>query len=119
LGGGILLVYLSLFSWTHHELGKNWTGLLEIYKDHDLVVTVPYRLVRHPMYSAFFLSGIGVLFLSANWLISGLYLLAVSAMYYDRVLPEEAMMTERFGDAYREYMCRTGRLFPGLRKPSQ
>jgi len=33
-------------------------------------------------------------------------------LYLVRVGPEEQMMIDRFGDEYREYMERTGRLFP-------
>jgi protein-S-isoprenylcysteine O-methyltransferase Ste14 len=32
---------------------------------------------------------------------------------------EEEMMIEQFGNEYREYMSRTGRLFPRLRKQDQ
>jgi protein-S-isoprenylcysteine O-methyltransferase Ste14 len=32
-----------------------------------------------------------------------------------RIEPEEHMMIEHFGDAYRDYMQRTGRLLPRLR----
>jgi protein-S-isoprenylcysteine O-methyltransferase Ste14 len=35
-------------------------------------------------------------------------------MYLVRVADEEQMMIEQFGDAYREYMQRTGRLMPKL-----
>jgi len=32
-----------------------------------------------------------------------------------RVKREESMMADRFGDAYRDYMRRTGRFFPTIR----
>lgn len=32
-----------------------------------------------------------------------------------RIGPEEQMMLQQFGDEYREYMKRTGRLLPGSR----
>ncbi len=114
LGGGISIVYLVLFSWIHHTLGRNWSGLLEIHKDHTLITHGPYRYVRHPMYTSFFILGVGILLLSANWLIASVYLIAASSMYIDRVSSEEKMMIERFGDAYRDYMKRTGRLIPRL-----
>lgn len=105
----------GLFAWTHFALGKNWSGLLEIAKDHELVTGGPYRFVRHPMYSAFFLMGIGVLLLSSNWLVGGLNLAAVTAMYLVRVADEEAMMLGHFGQSYQTYMDHTGRVFPRLR----
>lgn len=111
-GGLALLLYLILFSWAHVALGKHWSGLLEIHQDHVLVTHGPYRFIRHPMYSAFFLSAIGFFLLSANWFIAALYLSAVAFMYFDRVSSEEAMMVERFGDSYKQYMITTGRLCP-------
>lgn len=104
----------GLFAWTHLALGKNWSGLLEIAKDHELVTGGPYQFVRHPMYSAFFLMGLGVLLLSSNWLVGGLNLVAVTYMYAVRVADEEAMMLGHFGHRYQIYMDHTGRVFPRL-----
>jgi protein-S-isoprenylcysteine O-methyltransferase Ste14 len=36
-------------------------------------------------------------------------------MYFVRTPREEAMLVEFFGQEYRDYMRRTGRLFPRLR----
>lgn len=117
--GGIALLaaYLLLFAWTHRSLGKHWSGLLEIHEDHALVTSGPYQYVRHPMYTAFMLSGLGFLFLSANWLIAGIYVVAVVAMIAPRIAAEEAMMVERFGELYQQYIARTGRFLPRFRVP--
>jgi protein-S-isoprenylcysteine O-methyltransferase Ste14 len=37
-------------------------------------------------------------------------------MYFVRVGQEERMMCEQFGQAYRDYMARTGRVLPRLRR---
>ena len=116
VGTTILIGYIALFAWTHAALGKNWSGFLELYTEHSLVVTGPYRFIRHPMYAAFILSGIGFFVLSANWFVGGLYLVIAILMYLDRVGPEEQMMIDRFGDEYRRYMEKTGRLVPSVRK---
>jgi len=115
IGGPAMFLYLALFAWTHRVLGKNWSGVLEIHQDHLLITTGPYRFVRHPMYTAFFLSAVGFAFLSSNWLIAVVYTAAVSYMYLTRVSAEEEMMVARFGDTYKEYMNRTGRLVPLFR----
>lgn len=114
---GVGLIFTSdlLFIWSHKALGRNWSPILEIRKGHILVTDGPYRFIRHPMYAAIFLIGIGVSFLSANWLVALSYMLPVICMYLVRVSDEEEMMIEQFGDEYREYMRRTGRLIPKLR----
>jgi protein-S-isoprenylcysteine O-methyltransferase Ste14 len=67
------------------------------------------------MYSAFFTIGFGFLFLSANWIVGLLYLGTLMLMYAFRVSKEEEMMISRFGETYRQYMKKTGRIFPRLK----
>lgn len=107
---------IGLFAWTHKTLGANWSGILEISKDHRLMTEGPYRYVRHPMYSTFFVGALGILLLSANWFIGVAHLGAVTWMYLARVDSEESMMIEHFGDVYRQYMSTSGRLLPRFKK---
>ena len=100
--------------WTHRTLGRNWSGILEVREDHRLVTSGPYRWVRHPMYSVFFIFCFAQLVISANALVGMIGLSTLSYFYLRRVHDEEAMMIEQFGDAYRQYMGRTGRLVPRL-----
>jgi protein-S-isoprenylcysteine O-methyltransferase Ste14 len=79
-----------------------------------MVTNGPYRRVRHPMYSGFFMIGAGLSALSGNWRVALLYLGTLLPMYLLRVSAEEHMMIGRFGDAYRQYMAVTGRLCPRL-----
>ena len=115
-GALIICSSSALFFWTHQTLGSNWSGVLEISKGHRLVIEGPYRYVRHPMYSAFFLCAIGVPLLSANWFIGVIHFGAVMWMYMARVSSEENMMIEHFGGAYRQYMTMSGRLLPRFKK---
>jgi len=111
---GLILTWagIALFAWTHLTLGVNWTAVLAIAEKHELVTNGPYRYVRHPMYSAFFVIGFGFLFFSANWLVGVIYLGALLLMYMTRVSAEEQMLLERFGESYRQYMKTTGRILP-------
>ncbi len=111
-GGGIVCLGIGLFCWAHNALGKNWTAVLALSSEHKMVQSGPYRHIRHPMYSAFFIIGIGFVILSANWLVGIIYLVPLLAMYLSRASSEEKMMIDRFGDSYRLYMKHTGRLFP-------
>jgi protein-S-isoprenylcysteine O-methyltransferase Ste14 len=113
VGAGLGFLSLALLTWVQHTLGRYWSSGLQLRREHVLVTGGPYRWVRHPMYSAIFAFFVGGCLLSANWL---LVLLAVAATIalYGRIKKEEAMMLERFGDEYRAYMQRTGRLLPRL-----
>lgn len=114
-GAGVIFAGDLLFVWSHRALGRNWSPFLEIRKDHTLVTEGPYRFIRHPMYAAIALIGIGVSFLSANLLVILAHMLSIISMYLVRVSDEEKMMAEQFGDEYREYVQNTGRLIPKLR----
>ncbi|MDD1753222.1 MAG: isoprenylcysteine carboxylmethyltransferase family protein [Methanotrichaceae archaeon] len=117
LGAGFIVTGDLLFIWSHRALGRNWSPFLEIRKGHVLVIEGPYRFIMHPMYAAIFLIGMGVSLLSANWLIALAYMFPVTIMYLIRVADEEEMMIEQFGNEYKEYMLRTGRLIPRLELP--
>lgn len=115
VGVGILTIGLAAFWWTHRTLGRNWSGVLEIYDGHALVTDGPYRLVRHPMYTAFLLCGVGILLVSSNAILGLSNLAIVLVMLVVRIPAEERMLVEHFGDDYRELMRSTGRLLPRLR----
>jgi protein-S-isoprenylcysteine O-methyltransferase Ste14 len=108
------LASLPLLWWVHWALGSNFSGLLHVREEHTLVTYGPYRWVRHPMYSVFYLYMLGTLLLTANWLIGGLMLAGLTAVMLTRLQREEAAMIEKFGDNYRQYMRRTGRFLPPL-----
>ncbi len=114
--GSLILIFGNAgYIWSHRTLGRNWSGILEIRQGHTLVTDGPYRYVRHPMYSAILLVGMGVSLLSANWLVAVTYLGIFSVIILVRIPSEEEMMLEQFGDAYREYKQKTGCLLPRLR----
>jgi protein-S-isoprenylcysteine O-methyltransferase Ste14 len=108
----VLAAALALFWRAHADLGTNWSISLEIRKGHRLVSSGVYRRVRHPMYAAIFLFGVAQALLLANWLAGPAALVTFAPLYVIRVPREEALLLERFGDAYREVMARTGRLWP-------
>jgi len=79
--------------------------------DHRLVTEGPYRRVRHPMYTALIGNMTGLCLLSANLLIVVPRLVQIFLLLL-RTRKEESMMLSRFGEEYRSYMGRSGRLFP-------
>jgi protein-S-isoprenylcysteine O-methyltransferase Ste14 len=98
--------------WSHHALGQNWSDQPRITETQQLVQTGPYRWVRHPIYSAFLLILGSTLFITANWLVGGLWIAAVSSDAVIRIRYEEAAMLNKFGEEYREYQHRTGLFLP-------
>jgi protein-S-isoprenylcysteine O-methyltransferase Ste14 len=114
LGTAVFVLALILFHRTHRDLGRFWSVALEIRQSHALVTTGVYRHVRHPMYSAFFLWALAQALLLPNWIAGPAGLIGFGTLFAFRVGHEEAMMAERFGDAYRTYAARTRRVIPGV-----
>jgi len=82
-------------------------------KEHSLVITGPYRWVRHPFYVSFALAALTMSLMTANWFAFAT-LSAVFCLLVLRTSKEEEKLIERFGDDYRHYMERTGRFLPRL-----
>jgi protein-S-isoprenylcysteine O-methyltransferase Ste14 len=116
LGVLVALAGVAIVWWTHRVLGRQWSGILELRDHHRLISCGPYRRIRHPMYTGFLILPIGITLSAANLLLGLLQIGATVAMYWARVDDEEAMMLDRFGDEYRAYMRRTGRLLPSLHR---
>jgi protein-S-isoprenylcysteine O-methyltransferase Ste14 len=97
--------------WTFSHLGKNLTDTVVTRREHTLVVSGPYRWVRHPFYLGVAGTVVSASLATANWFVaaSGFTILALLIARTDR---EEAKLIERFGDDYRAYMARTGRFWP-------
>ncbi|HEY3473441.1 MAG TPA: isoprenylcysteine carboxylmethyltransferase family protein [Anaerolineales bacterium] len=117
---GVVLASLgfALLQWAQNTLGKNWSDTPRMIREQQLVTSGPYQFVRHPIYTAFLLILGSTLFISANWLI-GLAWIGMTALEVtSRIYFEEDLMLEYFGEPYREYMKRTGRLLPLTFPPS-
>ncbi|TSC53411.1 MAG: putative Isoprenylcysteine carboxyl methyltransferase [Parcubacteria group bacterium LiPW_39] len=105
---GLLIVYLAVTCWCIFTLAK--CQLRE-----NLVTGGPYRLVRHPMYSAiiFILNpALGILFRSW-WLIVAMVL--IYFFWRQCVKKEEKYLEEKFPQ-YFEYRRHVWPLFPDLRR---
>jgi protein-S-isoprenylcysteine O-methyltransferase Ste14 len=114
IGTALLAVSLWYFHRSHVDLGTNWSVTLELRESHRLVTEGVYRSVRHPMYSALLLYGVGQAIVIPNWLLGPSYLLAMVLLVALRLGPEERLMRDHFKSAYDEYCSRTKRLIPGL-----
>lgn len=114
LGGVLMLAGLWLFWRSHADLGRQWSVTLELRKDHALVTQGVYRRIRHPMYTAILLFSTAQGLMLHNALAGWSALATLCVLIALRLPKEEAMLIEHFGQDYRDYMARTGRLLPRL-----
>jgi protein-S-isoprenylcysteine O-methyltransferase Ste14 len=114
VGIALALAGFALLQWAQVTLGNSWSDTPRMMKEQTLITSGPYQFIRHPIYTAFVLILGSALLISANWLIGLAWLGMTVLEVASRVGFEEALMLEYFGDQYREYMKKTGRLLPRL-----
>lgn len=112
VGTAIFAAALWLLWVAHSNLGRNWSAKLEIKENHSLIIEGVYSYIRHPMYAAHWLWGIAQVLLLKNWIAGLAFLVFFIPLYFLRLPREEQMMLEHFGEEYRSYMNRTGRIIP-------
>lgn len=109
---------------SYHALGKYFTFELALFKDHRLVVTGPYSIIRHPSYAGLILSIIGAFInafvASGGWITEGgmiletkwgiclaaswiMIAMAVIMSLLLRIPREEALLRQKFGREWEEW----------------
>jgi protein-S-isoprenylcysteine O-methyltransferase Ste14 len=111
LGFFLTLAGLAFACWARVILGRNWSGVVQLKQDHELIVRGPYNLVRHPIYTGLLLAFLGTALAIGEW--RALLAAAIIAVSFWRKLRlEERWLCELFGEQYRDYMTRVKALVP-------
>jgi protein-S-isoprenylcysteine O-methyltransferase Ste14 len=100
---GVVFVAAGLFLcvWARICLGRNWSGVVTLKEEHELVRFGPYRRVRHPIYSGLILAFIGTALTIGEVRASlALIFFVTSFVYKARV--EERLMRSTF-PGYAQY----------------
>ncbi len=99
--------------WARIYLGRNWSSVVAVKADHELVTRGPYRWVRHPIYSGLLLAFLGTALAVGQW--RGLLAVVLSLIAIaQRIIIEERFMHEQFGNVYDTYAQRVRALIPGF-----
>jgi protein-S-isoprenylcysteine O-methyltransferase Ste14 len=114
LGALALAIGITLLGASHHHLGKSFHSLVVTKEGQAFVDSGPYRWVRHPIYTAYFISYVGGGLLAGNWVLTFIPALLYGVLVALRVEDEERAMVEQFGQTYADYMRRTGRFLPPI-----
>jgi protein-S-isoprenylcysteine O-methyltransferase Ste14 len=112
---GVILFALggALRLWPVFVLGRRFSGLVAIQKDHKLVPTGIYSRIRNPSYLGLLVSslGWGLAFRSG---VGALLAAALVPPLIARINAEEKLLSSEFGAEYDAYRARTSRFFPGI-----
>lgn len=98
------------------RLGRQWRVQAVVTDDHELITDGPYRVVRHPVYLAFFGMVLATILARGYPLGGAAALAAYVAGTEIRVRAEERLLLDSFGPRFTDFVakCRWAYL-PGLR----
>lgn len=95
-------------------LGKFFTVRVQLQEGHRIVDQGIYAHLRHPLYLGFLLEWVAPPLILGSTIGFLFVTLPLALVILARIPREEALLTEAFGDGYRDYMRRTKRLIPGV-----
>jgi protein-S-isoprenylcysteine O-methyltransferase Ste14 len=113
IGLGVQAAFFALAVWARRNLGRNWSGAITVAHDHQLVRSGPYRVLRHPIYTAMLgmFIGAAVVYGQLHALIA---VVVLAGAYARKIRLEEQNLRGEFGSAYDDYRRHTWALVPGL-----
>lgn len=105
LGGLLYFPAIALYLWGLTALGKQFgvstAAGADLYCDHQLIRTGPYRWIRHPMYLAVLLAAPGALLIFRTWAM--LVFTPLSLVVIQRAAIEEGLLAEEFPEEWQSY----------------
>lgn len=111
IGLSICVIGAIIACWSRYQLGKNWSLSVQKKENHELIRHGIYRIIRHPIYTGILLLFIG------NTIIVGDYrgiiaVIIVFTSFWFKLLKEEKLLLEIFGNEYLIYKSKTKALIP-------
>lgn len=85
---------------------------LTIKNSHQLITSGIYAQVRHPIYTSFLLLFIGFCTFLQSWLSLVALTLVCARWFSNKILVEEEMLLQEFGEDYQTYSQQTKKLIP-------
>ena len=115
LGGALLFGGLALLVVAQLELGASWRIGIDPGARAGLVTAGVYRFSRNPIYLGLHISIAGYAVLLPT-LLSAALLLGTYLGIRRQTAAEESYLVQTYGEAFRGYARRVGRLLPGIGK---
>jgi protein-S-isoprenylcysteine O-methyltransferase len=111
-GLGLAGAGVAVRAWSVASLGAFFTTAVEVQRDHRIVESGPYRLLRHPSYTGALLTVAGVTLALCNWLGCLVATLCTLMGLVQRIVVEERALSTRLGPAWEAFARRRRRLLP-------
>ena len=112
-GAAVTVAGLLFAIWAREQLGTNWSRSVTIKKEHELITSGPYALVRHPIYTGILVGILGSV-IAEGQIRSLIGMAMISIVLWFKLRLEETWMKEQFGASYEAYSRRVAALVPFL-----
>jgi protein-S-isoprenylcysteine O-methyltransferase Ste14 len=99
--------------WARIQLGRIWSWEITLKKDHRIIDTGPYALVRHPIYTGLLLSSWATAMVYGNE-VGFIGALLITAGVYLKARREEKLLIDELGPPYETYRRRVPMLLPRI-----
>jgi len=111
LGLAVTIGGCAFAIWARSTLGSNWSSIVTVKQNHELILRGPYAVVRHPIYSGLLLALTGTA-IAVGEIRAFIGLVLAFIGFLLKSAAEEKFMREEFSNEYARYSQRVRRLIP-------
>jgi protein-S-isoprenylcysteine O-methyltransferase Ste14 len=113
IGFAVTVCGFAFAVWARFFLGGNWSAMVTVKENHELIRSGPYAIVRHPIYSGISLAALGTAITLCE--VRGLIAVVLFVIAWRwKWGKEELFMSQQFGEQYAEYKRHVHALIPGI-----
>jgi protein-S-isoprenylcysteine O-methyltransferase Ste14 len=112
IGVAICAAGVALVIASRRTLGRNWSDLVVLKRNHELIQSGPYRWIRHPLYSGMLLAILGSA-ITVNFRLAYIAVPIVWLGFWLKARREEALLEQQFPE-YRHYRQRVKAFIPSV-----
>jgi len=106
VGTALCAMGLGWSVWARVVLGTNWSGIVTLKENHELIQRGPYGITRHPIYTGLIVAIFGTVMVTAPSPIGVITLVMIAGAFVVKLKQEEGLMLRHFPEAYPAYKAR-------------
>ncbi|HSP88814.1 MAG TPA: isoprenylcysteine carboxylmethyltransferase family protein [Ignavibacteriaceae bacterium] len=109
-GFAVYIIFSWIQIWAYKTLGENYSQDILILKDHKIVTSGPFKLIRHPQYLSQILMDLAAGVATLSYVVIIIALIEIPFLIM-RALLEEKILAKHFKE-YSEYKSKRGFMIP-------
>jgi protein-S-isoprenylcysteine O-methyltransferase Ste14 len=113
IAGLIIFVIFSWIQiWSYKLLGSSYSQDIVIQKNHKIITSGIYKIIRHPQYLSQILSDLGAAIALLSYIALPFVLLLEIPLFIMRAMLEEKLLMKHFGEEYLSYKNKSSFMIP-------